>query len=146
MSNADLAVIVLIFQQFGVFLNAGRLADGSFGASAGSSRGLLTTADVPTFVTSYLPLPLFVILYFGFKFTFKTRIVGLDEADFVTGVRELSEDDVEQAPPRNVFERIWRCDSQGRAAAADGLDGCSDGCRGSVATVHSAMQRCRGKC
>lgn len=26
-------IIVLFFQQFGVFLNAGRLADGSFGAS-----------------------------------------------------------------------------------------------------------------
>ena len=79
---------------------------------------------MPTFITAYLPIPLFVvrriaardashaqILYIAFKVVFKTKLVGLDEADFVSGVRDLSTDDDEVArpPPRNVFERVWRC-------------------------------------
>ena len=39
---------------------------------------------------------------------FKTQVVGLDEADFVSGVRELGPDDVEDTRHRNAFQRAWR--------------------------------------
>lgn len=44
--------------------------------------GLLTSHswDNETFVSSYFNIPLIFILYFGYKFWKKTKIVSLDEA------------------------------------------------------------------
>ncbi|KIJ33471.1 hypothetical protein M422DRAFT_35495 [Sphaerobolus stellatus SS14] len=40
--------------------------------------------DHSSFITNYFPIPVFVILYFGYKFWKKTKIVPLTEMDFVT--------------------------------------------------------------
>ncbi|EIM81052.1 amino acid transporter [Stereum hirsutum FP-91666 SS1] len=42
--------------------------------------------DTASFITNYLPIPIFIILYFGYKFWYKTKIVSLEEMDFVTGI------------------------------------------------------------
>lgn len=41
--------------------------------------------DVATFVTTYLPIPVFCIILLGYKFTKKTKLVPLLEMDFVSG-------------------------------------------------------------
>ncbi|KAF8578791.1 amino acid transporter [Ramaria rubella] len=40
--------------------------------------------DHALFITNYFPIPFFLILYFGYKFTMKTKIVSTQEMDFVT--------------------------------------------------------------
>ncbi|KAK1223783.1 hypothetical protein PQX77_013307 [Marasmius sp. AFHP31] len=60
------------------------------------------------FVTNYLPLALFPILYFGAKFARKTKIVRIEAMDFVTGLDEVEADSFEEPPPKNKFEAFWR--------------------------------------
>jgi yeast amino acid transporter len=45
-----------------------------------------------TFVTNYLPLVLFPILYLGAKFATKTPVIKPLEMDFVTGIDEIEAD------------------------------------------------------
>ncbi|KAL0580286.1 hypothetical protein V5O48_001703 [Marasmius crinis-equi] len=61
-----------------------------------------------TFVTNYLPLILFPILYFGAKIWRKTRIVRASEMDFVSGLAEIEAESYEEPPPKNKFEAFWR--------------------------------------
>jgi len=42
--------------------------------------------DHSAFITNYFPVPVFIILYFGYKFWKKTKIVQPIEMDFVTYV------------------------------------------------------------
>lgn len=41
--------------------------------------------NAATFVTTYLPIPVFLILFFGYKFVHKTEFVKSRDMDFVTG-------------------------------------------------------------
>ncbi|KAF8590199.1 amino acid transporter [Ramaria rubella] len=40
--------------------------------------------DHASFITNYFPAPFFLIMYFGYKFAMKTKIVSVHEMDFVT--------------------------------------------------------------
>lgn len=65
-----------------------------------------------TFITSYLGLPLYAALYFGYKFYYKSRIIPLHEVDLVTGRREFDEDEAmwaekEAANPPSFWRRLW---------------------------------------
>jgi len=62
--------------------------------------------DTATFVTSYIPLVMFVILYFGYKFFTKVKFIALEDMDFMTGSRDVEEE--EEVPPKNLAEKIWR--------------------------------------
>jgi amino acid transporter len=69
--------------------------------------GRFTAAD---FVTSYLPIPIFVALYFGHRFWQKTsgahRIEDIDLFGGLEEVEEITATDV--APvPANIWEKIW---------------------------------------
>ncbi|KAI9365528.1 amino acid permease [Zopfochytrium polystomum] len=64
--------------------------------------------DTPSFVTNYLPIPLFIVLYFGHKFTQGTTVVPLDQLDFVSDVQEieaLEEDETEDAN-QSKFQKV----------------------------------------
>jgi len=61
--------------------------------------------DTATFVTSYIPVVLFFVLYFGYKFFYKSDIVKPHDMDFVTGSRDLEE--TPEPPPRNWIEKFW---------------------------------------
>ncbi|EGO27031.1 general amino acid permease [Serpula lacrymans var. lacrymans S7.9] len=52
--------------------------------------------DASTFVASYINIPIFFCLYFGFKIYYKTKIRTLRDLDFVTDIPKLedTEDDV----------------------------------------------------
>jgi len=62
--------------------------------------------DTATFVTSYIPLVMFVILYFGYRFWNKAKFIPLEDMDFMTGSRDAEEE--EELPPKNIGEKMWR--------------------------------------
>ncbi|OBZ79129.1 putative proline-specific permease put4 [Grifola frondosa] len=61
-----------------------------------------------TFVTNYLPLALFPVLYFGAKLWFRIPMVRPEEMDFVTGLKEIEADTYDEPPPRNWAEAFWQ--------------------------------------
>jgi len=63
---------------------------------------------VDTFVTNYLPLVLFPILYAGAKFWTKKPIVKTHEMDFVSDLDEIEASTYDEPPPRNKFEAFWQ--------------------------------------
>ena len=67
-------------------------------------KGNFTAA---TFITNYLPLALFPILYVVARLYLKCRPVGYSEMDFIGGLKEIEEEACQEAPPRNAFERFW---------------------------------------
>ncbi|KAL5488204.1 hypothetical protein ACEPAI_6312 [Sanghuangporus weigelae] len=60
-----------------------------------------------TFVTDYLPLALFPILYVAARFCLKCKPVSYSEMDYFTGLKEIEDETYEEVPPRNVVERLW---------------------------------------
>lgn len=78
----------------------------------------LSPFDAGTFVDAYILLPLFPIIYFGYKFVFKTRYWRVEEIDLDAGRRA----DVDQAktaveapgfagdraPKQSLWKRLWR--------------------------------------
>ncbi|KAL8280450.1 hypothetical protein RQP46_007098 [Phenoliferia psychrophenolica] len=62
--------------------------------------------DTATFVTAYLPIFVFPILYLGSRFYFKAGHVPLAAMDFYTGSRDIVEED--EIPPRNFVEKLWQ--------------------------------------
>ncbi|KAF9480069.1 amino acid permease [Pholiota conissans] len=61
-----------------------------------------------TFLTNYLPLVLFPILYLGSKFYYKQPIKKPHEMDFVTNIKEVEATTYNDPPPRNKFEAVWQ--------------------------------------
>lgn len=57
-----------------------------------------------TFVSSYIDIPLFFILYFGYKLTQKTKIIGLREMD----IRKFIDIANENPEPEVVPPKGWR--------------------------------------
>ena len=68
-------------------------------------RGNWNSAD---FVTSYLPLLLFPILYVGAKFWKRSVPVQASEMDFFTGITEIEANTYEEPPPKNRVEAFWQ--------------------------------------
>ncbi|WWC70607.1 uncharacterized protein I206_104558 [Kwoniella pini CBS 10737] len=81
--------IILFFSAWSVFLKH----EGSF--------------DTATFVTNYLPLWLFPILWIGFKLIKKTRFVRAEEMDFVSGLDVVEAESYEEEPPKTIGGKIW---------------------------------------
>ncbi len=61
-----------------------------------------------TFVTNYLPLILFPILYIGAKLYFRTPMVRHEDMDFISGIKEIEEETYDEPPPRNWVEKWWQ--------------------------------------
>lgn len=58
-----------------------------------------------TFVTNYLPLALFPILYIGAKFYYKEPIKKPHEMDFITNIQEI---EAETYVARSIFAGLVR--------------------------------------
>ena len=43
------------------------------------------TFNTSSFVTTYFPIPFFAVLFFGYKFWHKSKIINYEDLDFVTG-------------------------------------------------------------
>jgi len=57
----------------------------------------------PDFVAAYINLPIFALLYVGWKLIKKTKIYPLSQLDFVTGIPSL-----EETEEKEVLERPTR--------------------------------------
>lgn len=68
-------------------------------------RGNWTTAD---FITSYLPVAAFPILYIGARFWKRSRPVSASEMDFYTGIAEIESNTYDEPPPKNRVEAFWQ--------------------------------------
>ncbi|KAJ7638524.1 amino acid permease [Roridomyces roridus] len=69
--------------------------------------------DTATFVTNYLPLALFPIMYGGAKYHYWRKGSSLtwtlpEDMDFVTNIAEIEAADVDEPPPKNAFEAFWQ--------------------------------------
>ncbi|KAK4086763.1 general amino acid permease (Agp2) [Purpureocillium lilacinum] len=64
--------------------------------------------SVPDFLFSYTMIPVFPILYFGWKIVHKTRILKPHEVDLLKDKAEIDEYERNYipAPPKNMFEKI----------------------------------------
>ncbi|KAI0781866.1 general amino acid permease 1 [Abortiporus biennis] len=58
------------------------------------------------FLTSYINIPLFFALYFGWKIYKRTKIWKPLEMDFTTGIPSLEETEIPEQPPKNIWEKI----------------------------------------
>ncbi|OAA65538.1 amino acid permease [Niveomyces insectorum RCEF 264] len=81
--------LIIIFSGFNVFIH---------GHWSGSD-----------FVAAYINIPLFFLLFFGWKILKRTRWRKAAEADLQTGKAELDAEDAHwpEIKPRNFFERVW---------------------------------------
>ena len=68
-------------------------------------RGNWNTAD---FVTSYLPLVLFPILYITAKLRTRVPVVKASEMDFYTGLAEIEASTYDEPPPKNKLQAFWQ--------------------------------------
>lgn len=60
-----------------------------------------------TFVTNYLPLILFPVLYTIWKFKTRVPIVKPMDMDFITNIDEIEAETYDEPAPRNKFEAFW---------------------------------------
>jgi amino acid transporter len=58
------------------------------------------------FLTAYINIPIFLVLYFSYKFTMKTSFWKPEEMDFVTGIPTPEETEEPEIPPKNIGEKI----------------------------------------
>ncbi|KAI8816718.1 amino acid permease [Fimicolochytrium jonesii] len=63
--------------------------------------------DLEIFITSYLPLPLFFVLFAGAKIFNRTKFIAAQDMDFVTGVRDFEESHDTTKKPRTRGQRVW---------------------------------------
>ncbi|KAG6831278.1 hypothetical protein H0H92_011788 [Tricholoma furcatifolium] len=61
-----------------------------------------------TFITNYLPLFLFPMLYFSARFYTRKPMVAPEDMDFVTNIAEIEAETHDDPPPRNKLEAFWQ--------------------------------------
>jgi yeast amino acid transporter len=64
--------------------------------------------DTATFITNYLPLVLFPILYMGARLWRKQGPIKPEDMDFVSGIAEIEATTYDEPEPTNIWERFWR--------------------------------------
>ena len=69
--------------------------------------------DYKSFITGYIGVPLFIVLFFGYKFVKKSRWIPLEECDFYTGKKEI--DDEEERFVRLKEEKMAQEQKKGGA-------------------------------
>ncbi|KAJ3013011.1 hypothetical protein HKX48_005963, partial [Thoreauomyces humboldtii] len=63
--------------------------------------------NTANFITSYLPIPMFLILLIGAKLVKRTRMVPASEMDFVTGVAEFEAEVEPEKKPKTRAGKVW---------------------------------------
>ncbi|RDB21180.1 Dicarboxylic amino acid permease [Hypsizygus marmoreus] len=68
---------------------------------------------VDTFITSYIGIPIFFVLWLGYKLLYRTRVIPSKEVDLVTGLRQIDEEEekfIASQPPladRSFAKKLW---------------------------------------
>lgn len=77
--------------------------------------------DTASFVTNYLPLILFPILYVGAKLWKRTPMHRPEDMDFITGLKEIEADScVTSLPPTIISRADWRATLTGTTSPHQG--------------------------
>jgi amino acid transporter len=63
---------------------------------------------IDTFITNYFPLILFPILYAGAKLFYRKKIKDPLEMDFITNIKEIEAEVLDERPAKNKAEAVWR--------------------------------------
>lgn len=63
--------------------------------------------DVATFITNYLPLFVFPVMWVGYKLIKRTKWLKPSEMDFFSGLEEIEADCYEEPAPKNLWEKVW---------------------------------------
>lgn len=67
--------------------------------------------NVNTFITAYICLPIFLVLYVGYKVIVRPKFVRVEDMDFTTGRRELNdmeeEEDAKYVAPTTWYGKVW---------------------------------------
>ncbi|KAJ3564258.1 hypothetical protein NP233_g8416 [Leucocoprinus birnbaumii] len=64
--------------------------------------------DTAIFVTNYLPLALFPILYVGARLWYRESPVKPEDMDFISNIAEIEAETYDDPPPRNKVEAFWQ--------------------------------------
>ena len=75
---------------------------------SGWSVFLKNSWDTATFVTNYLPLIFFPILYLGSRWWKRSTVIDASEMDFQSGLAEIEADTYDEPPPKNKWEAFWK--------------------------------------
>jgi yeast amino acid transporter len=81
-----------------------------------AAKGTHPKFDTRTFVTTYLGLPLYIILFCGYKLVMKTKLIKPEEADLYGGKARIDAEEAEflavqaekKGGPETKVERIYR--------------------------------------
>lgn len=80
----------------------------AFVQSSGWSVFLKNSWDTATFVTNYIPLVLFPILYLGSRWWKRAQVIDASEMDFQSGLAEIEAETYDEPPPKNKWEAVWQ--------------------------------------
>lgn len=72
--------------------------------------------DTDTFVTTYLGIPLYIIMFVGYKIVMKTKVIKPHEADLYSGKARIDKEEAEfvagqeakKGGPETKMEKIYR--------------------------------------
>jgi len=99
------SVIILLGQGWAVFTDSGV----AHIAEMVDEQGIIQNPDIGdfdrTFITSYLPVPMFLLLTFGYKLVYQTAFVPVTEMDFS---RRVWTQPIPEPPATTFVEKIYR--------------------------------------
>ncbi|KAJ5150906.1 Amino acid/polyamine transporter I [Penicillium canariense] len=73
----------------------------------GGFSAFIHSFDVSSFVTTYFPIPLFAVLFFGYKLWNKSKMVAYSEMDFVSeSSMEIPDNELPKSTWQKISERI----------------------------------------
>jgi len=62
--------------------------------------------DVSKFLTSYINIPIYIVLYLGYKIVNKTKIPRLKDVDLLSNIPSMEETEKPEVPPTTVWGKI----------------------------------------
>ncbi|OCH92807.1 hypothetical protein OBBRIDRAFT_790817 [Obba rivulosa] len=101
----SMCTLILLTSGWSVFINSNwhiALVDGDPPPS--HAPGTFITDPVPIFLSSYIPLPIFVLLALGYKLIKQTRFIRTEDMDFSGDGAERVE--VPDGEPQNLWEKF----------------------------------------
>jgi len=66
-----------------------------------------------TFVTSYIGIPIFLVLWLGYRILYRSKLIPPKEVDLVTGLRQIDEEEEKflemqaELGPRGRWQKMW---------------------------------------
>lgn len=87
-----------------------------FAYKATAKKGTKAEFDTRTFVTTYLGIPLYIIMFFGYKFIMKTKVIRPEAADLYGGKARIDAEEAEflaaeaekKGGPETKMEKLYR--------------------------------------